>query len=66
MAHSLARWLAGLLAYWLTGQFVRMLGKKEFLKAKKTCCLVNIARGPVVDTDALTEALQEGYIESAA
>ena len=34
-------------------------------KMKKTASLVNVARGPTVDTMALTEALQSGEIASA-
>jgi glyoxylate reductase len=33
---------------------------------KPTAILVNIARGPVVDTEALVQALQEGWIQAAA
>ena len=33
---------------------------------KPTAILVNMARGPVVDTDALVQALQEGWIQAAA
>ena len=32
---------------------------------KPTATLVNVARGGVVDTDALTKALKEGWIQSA-
>ena len=32
---------------------------------KPTATLVNVARGGVVDTDALTTALKEGWIQSA-
>ena len=35
-----------------------LIGKRELAKMKKTAVLVNVARGPVVDTEALTEALK--------
>ena len=32
---------------------------------KSSAVLINVARGPIVDTDALTTALQEGQIYAA-
>ena len=43
-----------------------LIGRRELARMKSTATLVNIARGPVVDTAALTEALQNGSIHSAA
>lgn len=34
-------------------------------KMKKTCVLVNTARGTVIDSDALAKALKEGWIWGA-
>ncbi|MEO8493731.1 MAG: NAD(P)-dependent oxidoreductase, partial [Planctomycetota bacterium] len=42
-----------------------MIGAKELAKMKSTAILINIARGPVVDTDALTAALQSRRIYAA-
>lgn len=42
-----------------------LVGKEFLAKMKKTGVLVNIARGPVVDTDALVEALDQGRIFGA-
>ena len=43
-----------------------LIGESALRKMKPTAILVNAARGPVVDTDALTRALTEGWIASAA
>jgi glyoxylate reductase len=43
-----------------------MIGKAELGSMKETAILVNIARGPIVDTDALVEALANGVIGGAA
>jgi len=43
-----------------------MIGKEQLAMMKKTAYLVNMARGPVVDSDALARALNEGRIAGAA
>ena len=42
-----------------------LIGTRELKAMKETAILVNAARGPVVDTDALTEALRNGDILGA-
>lgn len=42
-----------------------LLNKEAFAKMKKTAILVNVARGPVVETQALYEALTTGQIAAA-
>ena len=43
-----------------------MIGAKEFEMMKNTACLVNAARGGVIDEVALVKALEEGQISKAA
>ena len=43
-----------------------MIGPAELSMMKETAILVNVARGPIVDTDALVEALANGVIGGAA
>ncbi len=50
----------------LTPETHRMIGAREFELMKREAVLVNAARGPVVDTDALVDALREGRIGGAA
>lgn len=50
----------------LTPETQHLMGREEFARMKPTAVLVNIARGGVVDTDALTDALQERLIYAAA
>ena len=50
----------------LTEETTHMIGKAEFESMKPTAILVNIARGAVVDHDALYEALTQGQIAGAA
>jgi glyoxylate reductase len=42
-----------------------MIGADQFAQMKPTAVLINAARGPVVDTDALVEALKAGQIFAA-
>ena len=50
----------------LTPETERMIAARELELMKSTAILVNAARGPVVDTDALVRALQDGTIGGAA
>lgn len=50
----------------LTSETRGMIGKKEINKMKKTAYLINTSRGPVVDEEALYEALKEERIKGAA
>jgi glyoxylate reductase len=50
----------------LTAETTRLIGQAELARMKPTATLVNISRGPVVDTDALTEALAARRIYAAA
>lgn len=49
----------------LTPETTRLLGKAELARMKPTAILINVARGPVVDTAALTEALSTRTIYAA-
>jgi glyoxylate reductase len=50
----------------LTPQTRHLIGRAELARMRPTATLVNVARGPVVDTDALTEALAARRIYAAA
>ena len=50
----------------LTAETEKLIGKRELDLMKPTATLVNVARGGVVDTDALTAALAERSIYHAA
>jgi glyoxylate reductase len=43
-----------------------IIGEQALRRMKPTAILVNTARGPLVDTDALVRALSEGWIAGAA
>ncbi|PPA70086.1 2-hydroxyacid dehydrogenase [Jeotgalibacillus proteolyticus] len=49
----------------LTEQTKGMLGSEQFKKMKKSAILINAGRGPVVDEEALIEALKNGEIAGA-
>ncbi len=44
----------------------RLIGEAELAAMKRTAYLVNVSRGPVVDTKALIRALERGLIAGAA
>jgi glyoxylate reductase len=50
----------------LTDQTCGLINAAALAKMKSTAILVNVARGPVVDTAALTQALQQRRIYAAA
>jgi len=50
----------------LTDETRGLIGATELRQMKRTAILINIARGPVVDTGALTAALRERIIYGAA
>jgi len=50
----------------LTPETKHILGLKQLKKMKPTACLINTARGGVVDPKALYTALTKGYIAAAA
>jgi glyoxylate reductase len=49
----------------LTAETRHLIGRRELGMMKPTAVLVNAARGPVVDTDALAWALEDGQIFAA-
>ena len=49
-----------------TPSTVGMIGKEQFAIMKDTALFINTARGPIVDSVALTEALNSGKIAGAA
>jgi D-3-phosphoglycerate dehydrogenase / 2-oxoglutarate reductase len=50
----------------LTRETRKMLSDDAFKQMKRTAWLINCARGPIVDTDALVRALDAGTIAGAA
>jgi glyoxylate reductase len=50
----------------LTAETRGLIGRAELARMKPTATLVNVARGPVVDQDALTEALSARKLHAAA
>ncbi len=50
----------------LTDDSREMIGKRELELMKSNALLINVARGDIVDTDALVEALNAGHLGGAA
>ncbi len=50
----------------LTGETDRLFGDETFSKMKEGAFLINTARGPIIDEDALAIALQNGLLSGAA
>ncbi len=50
----------------LTSETTHLLALEQLKKMKSTAYLVNTARGPIIDHEALYTALSEGYIAMAA
>jgi len=50
----------------LTDETEGLIGSDEFVTLPPEAVLVNVARGPVVDTDDLVSALRSGWIRGAA
>ena len=49
----------------LTPDVRHLIGREQFAAMKPTAVLVNTARGPIVDEEALVEALRDGRIAAA-
>ncbi|MEM3772018.1 MAG: NAD(P)-dependent oxidoreductase, partial [Candidatus Micrarchaeia archaeon] len=49
----------------LTEQTRGLIGEKELKMMKKSAYLINIARGPIIDHNALVKALKEKWIAGA-
>ena len=49
----------------LTEYTRHLIGEKEISLMKKSCVIINTARGPVIDEKALYEALEDGRIHGA-
>jgi glyoxylate reductase len=50
----------------LTAETRELIGRAELRQMRPTAWLINVARGGVLDHDALVEALQQGWIAGAA
>ena len=50
----------------LTPQTKGMIGKEQFAHAKQGAVFINVGRGPVVDEQALIDALKTGRLKGAA
>lgn len=66
LAEALAGARAVVLAVALTPQTRSLIGRAELAAMEPDAWLVNVARGGVIDTDALTAALRQGQIGGAA
>lgn len=54
------------LACSLNAENIGLVGRAELAKMKRGSYLINVARGPLVDQDALVESLQNGHLAGAA
>jgi D-3-phosphoglycerate dehydrogenase / 2-oxoglutarate reductase len=50
----------------VTEETLGFIGRAEFAAMRKGAVFINTARGPMVDYDALTEALKSGHLRGAA
>ena len=50
----------------LTPETNKMIGKEQFENAKPGAVFINVGRGPIVDEQALIEALKSGKLKGAA
>ena len=50
----------------LTDDSYHLIGERELELMKPNALLINVARGPVIDTDALVRALNNGHLNGAA
>ena len=48
-----------------TGETAQLIGERELRMMKESAVLVNIARGALIDTDALVDALRSGSVAGA-
>jgi phosphoglycerate dehydrogenase-like enzyme len=49
----------------LTPETRGMIGKEQFDNAKKDAVFINVGRGPIVDEDAMIDALKDGRLKGA-
>jgi D-3-phosphoglycerate dehydrogenase len=49
----------------VTKETLGFIGRAEFAAMRKGAVFINTARGPMVDYDALTEALKSGHLRGA-
>ena len=49
----------------LTAESHHLIGRRQLALMRQGALLVNAARGPIVDTDALVDALNAGHIRAA-
>jgi D-3-phosphoglycerate dehydrogenase len=50
----------------LTDDSYHLIGERELALMKPNALLINVARGPVIDTDALVRTLNNGHLNGAA
>ncbi len=50
----------------LTDDSYHLIGERELAMMKSDALLINVARGKIIDTNALVQALNNGYISGAA